>query len=32
VNEVFVTWVYALTYLTVFGYLAYLFWRYRRAR
>ncbi len=30
--EVFVTWVHALTYLTVFGYLAYLFWRYRRAR
>jgi hypothetical protein len=30
--EVFVTWVYALTYLTVFGYLAHLFWRYRRAR
>jgi heme/copper-type cytochrome/quinol oxidase subunit 2 len=30
--EVFVTWVYALTYLTVFGYLAYLFWRHRRAR
>ncbi len=30
--EAFVIWVYALTYLTVFGYLAYLFWRYRRAR
>jgi heme/copper-type cytochrome/quinol oxidase subunit 2 len=30
--EVFVTWVYGLTYLTVFGYLAYLFWRYKRAR
>ena len=31
-SEVFVTWVYTLTYLTVFCYLAYLFWRYRRAR
>jgi heme/copper-type cytochrome/quinol oxidase subunit 2 len=30
--EIFVTWVYALTYLAVFGYLAYLFWRYRRAK
>ncbi len=30
--EVFVTWVYVLTYLTVFGYLAYLFLRYRRVR
>ncbi|AAS81382.1 hypothetical protein TTHN1_00253 [Thermus thermophilus] len=29
---VFVTWVYVLTYLAVFGYLAYLFWRYGRAR
>lgn len=30
-SEVFVVWTYALTYLAVFGYLAYLFWR-RRAR
>ncbi len=29
---VFVTWVYVLTYLAVFGYLAYLFLRYRRVR
>mgnify|MGYP003536541314 FL=1 len=29
---VFGTWVYFLTCLAVFGYLAYLFWRYGRAR
>lgn len=31
-REVFVAWVYALTYLTVAGYLLYLYLRYRRVR
>ncbi len=30
--EVFVLWVYALTYLAILGYTGYLFWRHRRAR
>lgn len=29
-NNPFVIWVYTLTYLLVFGYLAYLIWRARQ--
>ncbi len=31
-SEVFVLWVYLLTYLTLGGYIFYLFWRHWRAR